>query len=232
MGFQIYKSKCELIPAQTFEYLGVGFDTIKFSVRPAYHRIKATIIAPEVVRSGNRFSQRVVSTSGNHGINGASVTHCSSTQVGLWFQEAVCQWRDQVWLGHRYLFGCFPHRFTCIQMLPKWGGERIVISVRLQGYGQQQFNRITSIFYNCWRFSSHSSTFKIVYQQVVYYQFGQHHQLGLYPESRGFALQKTLSSSRGESCLGKLSFHSVEFIPGKLNTVADQLSRSGQILPT
>ena len=57
-GFQIKPEKCDLSPSQSFNYLGMTFDTVNFTVKPSVDRIEGFSHLISLILKGQVVSHR------------------------------------------------------------------------------------------------------------------------------------------------------------------------------
>ena len=120
-GFQIKPEKCDLIPSQVFNYLGMTFDTVNFTVKPSVDRIEGITHLILLIFQGQEVSRRRL-----HRLLGKMESMSallplarvykrplqrevarrfskdspweSVVPLGPWFKIAIQQWTDQQWL--------------------------------------------------------------------------------------------------------------------------------------
>ena len=120
-GFQIKPEKCDLVPSQTFNYLGMAFNTVLFTVQPTKERIEGISQLIASIMRGHEVSRRRL-----HCLLGImeSVSSLlplgrvykrplqrevnkrfsrdspwdSVVPLGPWFNISILQWTNQQWL--------------------------------------------------------------------------------------------------------------------------------------
>ena len=258
LGFRVNLSKSDLNPSQTFEYLGVRFDTLNFVCSPTERRISALlkslhelITLKEIslrqclrvlgvmesmasliplARCYKRPLQREVR------LRFADLTNLDArVQTGPWLRLALNQWLDPRWI----------HSTVPIRPLPPQVFLHTDASTR--GWGAHcQFGIVSGVWPQI-RLQDHINRLELLAVWLALKHFESQlqgkwvtvlsdnsvclayirNQGGTHSQSLSLLAESLLIWSHQKSIT-----LTTEFIPGKMNVVADQLSRRGQILPT
>eukprot|EP00745_Piridium_sociabile_P036946 TRINITY_DN667_c0_g1_i10.p2 TRINITY_DN667_c0_g1~~TRINITY_DN667_c0_g1_i10.p2 ORF type:complete len:623 (+),score=74.76 TRINITY_DN667_c0_g1_i10:1852-3720(+) len=258
MGFQVHPGKSELVPNQQFSYLGMRFDTVKFTVCPTpqrrqdlvrlLHRIMA---APSVsLRTLHKVLGSMESMSAllplakvyKRPLQRATARRFprsdaweARTRMGPWFPRVVRQWLDTRWLNQAVpIRPNKPRVFANTDAsLSGWGAHCIHGEVSGTWSTQEtschiNWLELQAIFLALQHFQDHIKGKWVVLCAdnstcLAYIR----HQGGTTSISLSMLAEEILLWSHARDMI-----LDVEFIPGKLNVLADQLSRKDQILPT
>ena len=257
-GFNIRLDKCDLVPSQTFDYLGMRFDTVRFTVQPLPSRIQAlSKLVLHVLRSP------MVSRREFHRLLGLMESVSSllplarvhkrplqrelaarlpqnrdwdhSIPTGPWLREALAQWLDQEWLH------------SAVPIRPDQERVYLHSDASNLGWGAHFSGGEVSGFWTPQEKEQHINwlELKAIFLALQHFQQQLSGKLVVvvsdnttalsYIRSQGGTVSPTLSLL-AEELLKWAHFNQlfleVEFIPGRLNVLADALSRSGKVLPT
>ena len=257
-GFQVNLEKSELVPSQTFIFLGMAFDTVSFTVRPAPPRIKVLSRYVSSILQGTYISFRDCHRVIGHMESVSDLLPLARVhkrpfqrQVAnrfpplldwdceipsrLWLRQSLSQWLDTDWL----------HSHVPIRPI----GPRVYLhtDASLQGWGAHCDQGQVSGSWDPLCRSQHINWLEL---QAIFLAL-QHFQSFLrnkcivicsdnttalaYIRAQGGTASPTLSLL-AESVLLWAHSHGMtlipEFVPGKLNVLADALSRSSSLLPT
>lgn len=258
LGFVVNREKSDLVPAQCFKYLGMAFDTVHYVVRPTEDRLLrfSALLAETLARSsvsnrqlrsilghmeslapllplGRLYKRPLQLELSRLGVGQADLEQM--VQLGPWFRTAVEQWLDPVWL----------HSSVPIQTPP--------ISVYLHtdaskvGWGAHTDLRTVSGFWTAAEAAFHINLLEMeavaralkalapsLRNQSVCV-CGDNTTCLAYLRNQGGVRSPSLARKAAEIllwCQTRQISLTIQFIPGKLNVVADLLSRSSQVLQT
>ena len=259
LGFVLNEEKSDLIPSQTFLYLGMQFDTVSWTISPSPQRIlrlQETLLlilslqeAPARVLASllgmmesmslllplgrlhkRQFQRFFLKEWGLLGKNW-------SRQIPLDDQcvSAVAQWQDKSWLNQG------------VPIAPPQHQEILFTDASQVGWGAHMGDLTASGQWPHCLAQAHINLLELEAVWMALKQFvkaaeGKHVLLNTdnttvaaYVNKQGGAHSFTLSK-RTESMLLWCQEHNIllsaKYVPGKLNVLADALSRAHQILPT
>ena len=258
LGFTINMQKSDLVSKQEFEYLGVKFNTLSFTCSPSEGRIAALsqtierfLGAQEVslrdflrllgqmesmstllplARCYKRPLQREV----HHRFQDMSNLK-AMVNIGPWFRQAVNQWLDPLWLH------------SAVPIRPRPPQVFLYTDASRAGWGAHCLHGETS---GLWPLDLQQNHINWLELMAVWLAM-KHFQASLqgrwvtivsdnstslsYISNQGGSHSVTLSLLAEEMLVWahtRAITLTVEFVPGKLNVIADQLSRKDQILKT
>ena len=257
-GFLIRIDKCDLTPTQTFDYLGMRFDTVKFTVSPQPTRIQSLIkLIQHVLRSQSvsrrEFHRLLGLMESVSTLLPLARVHKRPLQrelaariptdmdwdqtipTGPWLRDALTQWLDTEWLH------------SSVPIRPDKPRVYLHTDASNDGWGAHFSDGEVS---GLW--SPSQQTQHINWLELKAIQLSLQHFLASlrdrwvvvcsdnttalsYIRSQGGTVSPSLSLLAEE--LHKWAhLHGIildcEYIPGKLNVLADALSRTGKVLPT
>jgi hypothetical protein len=258
LGFNIKPEKSDLIPSTTFKYLGMTFDTVKFLVRPNKDRVDSLIRQLHQLRHRRRTNLRtILSVLGKMESMalliplarvykrplqrlvaeraGKSQNMDKVIKLGPYFVQATNQWMKTHWVYSSVpIQNPEPKVFLHTDASKEgWGGHTSEHSVLGQWDTHQRKLHINllemeSVFLCLKKFQN------ILTNKTVIV-CGDNRACLYYLANQGGTKSRTLSL-RAEQILiwahQNNIFLETRFIPGKLNVLADQLSRSNQVLST
>ena len=257
-GFKIREDKCDLVPSQTFSYLGMRFDTVRFTVQPLPTRIQSlTKMILHVLRSpmvSRREFHRLL------GLMESVSTLLPLARVykrplqrelaarfppqpdweckiptGPWLRVALNQWLDDDWLHSSVPIRPVNPRVYLHSDASNMGWGAHFSGGEVSGTWTPQDQRqhinwleLKAIYLALQHFSSDLKDKSVIVCSDNTTALS-------YIRSQGGTVSPTLSLLAEELLIWAhqhgMSLE-VEFIPGKLNVLADALSRTGQVLPT
>ena len=260
LGFRVNFKKSDLSPSQNFTYLGMKFDTLAYTVAPSDQRVLAFIKKRDLLLSQGRTTYRQLSAL--LGMMESMTTllplgrlfkrplqfevarkvcfppdYNQVVWMGPWFRKALEQWLDPQWL----------HSSVPIQppasevyvytdaSTAGWGGHAVPLNLEASGLWSREMaaKHINLLELEAIRLVLLSLAPSLVGRAITVH--GDNTTALAYLRNQGgtksFALYQKASEILLWCRAHKISL-SVQFVPGKLNVLADQLSRSNQILPT
>ena len=257
-GFQIKPEKCDLTPSQTFNYLGMTFDTVSFTVRPSAERIEGISHLIASISNGQEVSRRRL-----HRLLG--VMESVSTllplgrvfkrplqrevlkffskdspwdavvPLGPWFTTAVIQWTNQQWLH------------SSVPIRPRQNRIFLYSDASLTGWGAHCCHGEVSGRWTVEEARSHINWLELKAISLALVHFLPHivnswvvicgdNTTSLAYLKKGGGTRSLSLSLLAEEILIWAHTHQIhldpEFVPGNLNVVADNLSRVSQIITT
>ena len=258
LGFNIKPEKSDFVPSTQFKYLGVTFDTVKFTAQPNPDRINNLTTLLTRLRTSQSTTYRILSSllgmmESMSDLLPIARVHKRPLQrevadrivdkddfdqkvsLGQWFLDATLQWTNQEWLR-----SSVPIRpLNNIVYLHSdastkgWGGhteETTVSGLWNREESQSHINHLEleSVF-RC--LQSLQEIFKDKHVIIC----GDNVTSLAYLRKQGGTVSRTLSLRAEEILIWTHNHHiqiSTEFIPGQLNVLADELSRRNQVLAT
>lgn len=258
LGFLINHSKSDLHPSQSFVYLGMSFDTVAYTVAPTSARLDA--LTSRIARLSARrtvtlrhlcqllgtmeslspllplgrvfkrpLQREVALRSSKPPVYSQVIT------LGPWFLAAVSQWLDPVWLR------------TPVPIQPPAPQVFLFTDASKTGWGAHLDLLETSGLWSPQESLLHINLLEMEAVRLSLLQFaptlrgksvllhGDNTVCLAYLKNQGGTHSTSLSLKAEQIllwCFQQNILLSVQFIPGKLNSLADLLSRRDQILPT
>ena len=259
LGFSVNQTKSELTPSQIFTYLGMRFDTVDWSVRPSQRRIDKL---PNLVKSlasqkqapakalasvlgqmesmatlvplgrvYKRPFQAALNSIGNPSSQGWQV----SVRLESWFQQTTEQWLKP-WISQGVLI-----------TPPPRSEEDLFTDASLSGCGAHLSHHTASGTWTTGQALSHINVLELEavahgLQSFLSLVAGKHVRLhtdnttvAAYINRQGGSRSHTLSLKACQIlkwCHQHQILLSAKHLPGKLNVLADSLSRSSKVLHT
>lgn len=258
LGFNIKPEKSEFNPATSFRYLGMTFDTVEFTVKPNAERIDSLILQLRRQRQLKSTTYRdILSLLGKMEsmatllslarvykrplqrqiAQRVSVKTDYSQQVllGDWFVQSTQQWTDEQWLRSSVPIRP-PSRVIYLftdASKQGWGGH--TDSQTVSGLWTQQESLYHINLLELEAVSRCMKKLSSVMRNSHVTVCGDNTTCLAYLRNQGGTVSRALSVKAEELLKWAHVLNitvSTEFIPGKLNVLADQLSRRNQILPT
>ena len=259
LGFSLNPEKCDLTPAQSFTYLGMAFDTTKWLVKPSPQRLErlSTLLQSLLGQSHaparqlaallgqmeslspliplGRLHKREFQRRFRDRWSQASQPWDKKLQLGTWFQSAVAQWTTQAWLSQGVPI-----------TLPPPQGE-LFTDASNSGWGAH-FESLTAS--GTWPPEMRDRHINILELEAVVLALrsfcqhlaGKHVRLctdnttvACYINKQGGARSRPLSRRTEQLllwCQAQSISLTAKHVPGKLNVLADSLSRSHTIVQT
>ncbi|KAK7096457.1 hypothetical protein V1264_005753 [Littorina saxatilis] len=259
LGFSVNQAKSELTPSQRFVYLGMAFDTVAWTVRPTQERIQKLHALILAVAGSQQASVRVLTSILGQMESMATLVPLGRVykrpfQAALsslwepasqdwdkivptqgWFSHATARWLDLDWISQGVPISLPPpdiDLFTDASMAG-WGAH----------IGGQAASGLWTQSQRLW----HINRLELEAVALGLLAFlplvgGRHVRLhtdnttvAAYINKQGGARSFSLSDRACEVlvwCHSHRVMISAEFLPGKLNALADALSRSSQVLHT
>ncbi|XP_070196565.1 uncharacterized protein [Littorina saxatilis] len=256
LGFSVNQAKSELTPSQSFTYLGMRFHTVDWSVRPSQRRIdKLQNLVKSLVsqkqapvrelasvlgqmesmatlvplgRVHKRPFQAALSSVWNPASQGWQV----SVQLDSWFQQTTAQWLEP-WISQGVL------------ITPPPPEEDLFTDASLSGWGAHLSHHTASGTWTSGQALSHINVLELEavaqgLQSFLPLVAGKHVRLhtdnttvAAYINRQGGSRSHTLSLKACQLlkwCHQHQIRLSAKYLPGKLNVLADSLSRSSKVL--
>lgn len=258
LGFNIKPEKSDLVPKTTFKYLGMTFDSVAYTVKPNEDRIESLKSLLKALRLKKKTNLRtLLSVLGKmesmalllplarvhkRPLQREVMKRTYGSQdmdlqiaLGQWFLAVTSQWMKDQWLNSavpiQYLNDrVFIHTDASLQ---GWGGHTDTLSAEGLWTPQETMNHINLLeleaVFRCLReFKEH-----LVHKVAVI--CGDNTTCLAYLKNQGGTRSELLSVKAEQILLWAEENHihvETKFVPGKLNVLADQLSRQKQILNT
>ena len=258
LGFFVNLAKSELVPAQVFSYLGMTFDTLRWEVKPAAHRLdrlrsrlSALLAAREASAHdlqallGTMESLAMLLPLGRlhkRPLQRALRARWSQSQplstmlpLAGWFEEAVSQWRNEVWLQ------------SALPIVSSAPQVDLFTDASKAGWGAHAEHLVAAGSWSAQESELHINVLELeaVCRSVVQFVsflkgksvrlMSDNTTVACYVNKQGGARSVDLSLKAEGLLLWCLSHDihlTARYVPGKLNVLADSLSRSHMILPT
>jgi hypothetical protein len=258
LGFNIKPEKSHLSPTTTFSYLGMTFDTVDYTVRPNKDRIDSlTSLLEKLKQSSHASLRKLLSLLGkmesmalllplarvhkrplqrevSNRTNGSSNMDLL-VPLGEWFKKATSQWGNKQWLMSSVPIQNLSDRvyLHTDASLEGWGGH--TDNVNVQGLWSPEDSKkhinlleLEAVFL-CLKKMSH------LFHRRVVIICGDNSTCLSYLKNQG-GTKSIILSLKAEQILLWAQARQItietKFVPGKLNVLADQLSRSHQLLHT
>jgi hypothetical protein len=258
LGFQIRLEKSELTPTQSFQYLGMQVDTVAFTVSPSRSRLadlwslltklrKKSVCKYRTLLSllGKMESvSRLLPLARAHkrplqrGV-AARVSPLGGMDqlipLGEWFREATLQWTLLDWLNSAVpIQSPKPdvYLYTDASKLG-WGAHTLNWEARGVWLKQEASHHINQLELEAVRRALKAAHQEVTGKSVVV--CGDNTTTLSYLRQQGGTRSSTMSIMAEnilQWCQDRNTHLTVSFVPGRLNTVADLLSRSSQVLQT
>jgi len=258
LGFVINEAKSDLVPSQTFEYLGMLFRTASFTVQPTERRASDLLEfalslcqrSHASVRQLSRLLGLMESVANLIPLgrvekrplqrevkNRASLPldYDQSLVLGPWFTQAVSPWLNREWLT------------SGVPISPERPEQYLYSDASLHGWGAHLGALSVSGLWTAAEARMHINALELeaVSRGLAHFAHvlrgssvvvcGDNTTALAYIRNQGGTFSDTLSI-QAETLCRWVHRHdltlSVQFVPGQMNLVADLLSRSSQVLPT
>ncbi|KAK7103605.1 hypothetical protein V1264_018473 [Littorina saxatilis] len=254
LGFSINQAKSELIPSQTFTYLGMTFDTVRWSVRPSQKRVDKLQKLLKSLMSQQQAPVRVSISARTDGIYGHTRPLGQSTQrpfqaalrsawdtasqgwqvsvpIQDWIQQTTQQWL-QTWISQG------------VAIAPPPPEEDLFTDASLSGWGAHLAHHAASGKWTLAQANSHINVLELEavahgLQSFLPLATGKHVRLhtdnttvAAYINRQGGSRSPTLSTRTCQILMWGQQHQitlSAQYLPGKLNVLADSLSRSSRV---
>lgn len=258
LGFQIQWHKSDLVPAQQFCYLGMAFDTVRYTVSPSPDRIlslrrkilsiqacravphrrlaellgsmESVALLLPLARLHKRPLQRAVADRTSRPLD-----YTELVQIGPWFHEAVVQWLDPIWLNSSVpIQPRRPSLFLYTDASTRGWGAHLDLH-EAQGVWTQEESLLHINFLELEAVRRALLEFRLLIRDQDVLVHGDNTTCLAYLRHQGGTNSRSLSLLAEEIllwCQTNQVRMSVQFVPGKLNALADILSRGDQVLPT
>ena len=259
LGFQTNLEKSDLVPSQRFAFLGMSFDTVRFTVAPVQKRIDRLLISLSTLSAAPHASARqLMSLLGTLESLAPLVQlgrlfkrplqravrsrWCSSSlpwdypvELSPWWESAVQQWRDSDWLLQGVPIS-----------LPS-PSDHLFTDASLQGWGAHLGPLVASGLWTSAQCQWHINLLEMEAVRLALLEFlpslqGSHVMLrtdntsvACYLNKQGGVRSPSLSEAAEKIllwCRQKEIVISAQHVPGCLNVIADQLSRGRAIRHT
>jgi hypothetical protein len=259
LGFTLNYDKSELVPSQRFVYLGMEFDTVAWTVRPALPRVESLLsLLEKLLRLDAASARQIASLLGTleslaplvhlgrlrkrplqrafreRWVQARDAWDCS-VPLGLWFQEAVAVWLNRDWLlAGVPIMPPPPQRdlFTDASMMG-WGAHMDDCSAHGVWSQTQCQWHINCLELEAVRLALLAFESKLVGRTVRVYT--DNTTVASYINKQGGTVSLSLSL-QAESLLLWADSRNMAllaaFVPGRLNVLADALSRSHLVVQT
>ena len=256
-GFQIKLSKCDLNPSQTFNYLGMKFDTVNFTVQPIPDRVDKLGSLLHMALSKQHITRRQISQLLGQmeslalllplgrvykrplqRVESLRFLHLPwdhPVPVGPWLHASVIQWLNPDWIRSAVPIRPIAPRVylhTDASMLG-WGAHCQTEEVSGPWNQPESALHINELELLAVSKALHHFVDRLAGRTVVICSDNTtalsyiRNQGGTHSQALSLQAETLLKWSHSQDMI-----IITEFIPGKLNVLADQLSRKGQILPT
>ena len=258
LGFNIHPDKSELAPSQVFVYLGMVVDTVRFTVRPTDKRIlELSNTINKLLNEGVASRRQLMSLLGAmesvsqllplarvykrplQRAMSRRFKHDAPLDVKVpldgWFRSTVKQWQDQDWLASSVPIRPLGTTVYLHSDASKtgWGAHLLDHSVAGRWTVQE-----ASLHINVLELEAIARALKLLAPRAPSSWItvcGDNTTALSYLRRAGGTTSAELSQKAEELLIW--AHHqgltlSVSFVPGRLNVLADQLSRPDQILPT
>jgi hypothetical protein len=260
LGFLVKWTKSDLTPSQSFQYLGVQFDTVAYTVRPSDSRIEELYRMLVKLRGRERCTHRhllqllgrmesvslllplarVFKRPLQRGVaqrvsNASPLGVDQIIQLGPWFLAATSQWVQTHWLHSSVLIQPPKPDLYLYTDASKsgWGGHSLNWQVRGVWSKQEAKHHINQLELEAVRRTLKAAAHLVTAKSVVV--CGDNTTTLAYLRKQGGTRSRALSEMAEATlvwCQDRATNLVVQFVPGHLNTVADSLSRHSQVLPT
>lgn len=258
LGFNIQPEKSDFVPSTSFSYLGMTFDTLAFTVQPNGDRLQSLSTLLSHMRQSHSTTYRtLLSLLGKmesmatllplarvykrplqRDVSARVVVRTDFNQpvvLGAWFLAATQQWTDQVWLH------------SSVPIRPPGQTVYLHTDASTAGWGGHTDTSTVSGVWTAEESRFHINLLELeavarVMRKLVTVLRGQHVTVCgdnvtclAYLRNQGGTVSLPLSLKAEQFLLWAHCQEitiSTEFVPGKLNVLADMLSRRNQILPT
>ena len=259
LGFQINWKKSELVPKQRFLYLGMTFDTVSWRVSPSIQRIDKLHALLGRLRNSNsatarewaallgimesmapllqlgRLHKRAVQRLFRSRWSQDSQSWGSQVQLGPLFERAIAQWLCHSWLS------------SGVPITPPPPQEQMFTDASSQGWGAHVGALTASGQWGPQMAKAHINLQELEAVRLAAIEFEDflrdkhtvvntdNTTVACYLNKQGGARSDSLST-KAEDLLLWCQSHSIrisaKYVPGKLNILADALSRSHMVLST